>query len=95
MKLADIVKEITDVITLHGEWDGNYHIGYMTTDLNGVCNFGGCTDIVAVYVGADNVPLVRVHTPDDKKGTYVTLERFSEDVREKIYNDVMTLWHED
>ena len=97
MKLCDIVKEITDVITLHGEWDGQNHYALMSDNLKGACELNGrVVDVYGVYVmDKDIIPLAVVNIPNENRGLHLTLNRLPQEVVQKIYDEVMNLWHED
>lgn len=81
-------EDIKDTIKEKGESDGNCKIMYLS-NLNGKCNID-CkyTDILAGYVGEDNLLTFLVSSPDDKAQVFVSLFDFNPDVMDLIYEQV-------
>ena len=74
----------------NGEDDGNCKVLYLS-DLNGVINLNGYTDILSAHVGEDGLLSFLVATPDDKSQSFVSLFSFPQEVIEKIIEQVAGL----
>jgi len=71
--LSDISKELTKIVREKGEKDGNVYRIWLS-DLNGVCDITGHTDIMCAHLGEDGILTFQVNTPDDKSTIFVYLE---------------------
>lgn len=71
--LTDIANELTEIVREKGEQDGNIYRIWLS-DLNGVCDIAGHTDIMCAHLGEDGILTFQVNTPDDKSTIFVCLE---------------------
>ena len=65
--------EIAQTVREKGERDGDVYRIWLS-DLNGVCDIAGHTDIMCAHLGEDDILTFQVNTPDDKSSIFVYLE---------------------
>lgn len=71
--LMDEVPELIQLVREKGEQDGNVYRIWLS-DLNGVCDIAGHTDIMCAHLGEDGNLTFQVNTPDDQSSIFVYLE---------------------
>lgn len=71
--LSSTSNEIAQIVREKGEQDGNVYRIWLS-NLNGVCDIAGHTDIMCAHLGEDGILTFQVNTPDDKSSIFVYLE---------------------
>lgn len=72
----------------NGDVDGNNRRIYLS-NLNGVCNIDGHTDVMCAHLGEDRKLTIQVNTPDDKSTIFADIDEFNHDVADQIYDQVV------
>ena len=71
--LSSMSDDIVQIVREKGEQDGDVYRIWLS-DLNGVCDIAGHTDIMCAHLGEDGILTFQVNTPDDKSSIFVYLE---------------------
>ena len=71
--LSGTSDEIAQIVREKGEKDGDVYRIWLS-DLNGVCDIAGHTDIMCAHLGEDGILTFQVNTPDDNSTIFVRLE---------------------
>ena len=71
--ISDVSGEIAKTVRENGEQDGNVYRIWLS-DLNGVCDISGHTDVMCAHLGEDGILTFQVNTPDDQSAIFVYLE---------------------
>ena len=81
------VPRMIEALKTEGEKDGNIYRIWLS-DLNGVCNIGGHTDVMCAHLGEDGILTIQVNSPDDKSTTFERIYAFPIEVADKIAEQV-------
>lgn len=85
-------QDMIDTVKDKGEDEGGSHRIWLS-DLNGVCNLDGHTDIMSAVAckntaGKDCLS-IQVNTPNDYSTTFCSIDELNYDVVDKIYDQIM------
>ena len=85
-------QQMIDAVKATGEDEGDSHRIWLS-DLDGMCNINGHTDIMSVVAckdtaGNDTIS-IQVNTPDDKSTLFVSIYDFTYEVADLIYDQVI------
>ena len=82
------VDNMKDAVREKGEADDDVKRIWLS-DLNGVCNIDGHTDIMCAHLGVDGALTFQVNSPDDKSTIFVDIDDFNYSVADLIYDQVI------
>lgn len=85
--ISGMTDDVAKIVRGKGEQDGNVYRIWLS-DLNGVCNIAGHTDIMCAHLGEDGILTFQVNTPDDKSTIFVYLEELPFAVAVEIIDKV-------
>lgn len=85
--ISDVSDEIAKIVRENGEQDGNVYRIWLS-DLNGVCDISGHTDVMCAHLGEDGILTFQVNTPDDQSSVFVYLEELPFAVAVEIIDKV-------
>ena len=71
--ISAMTDDIAKIVREKGEQDGNVYRIWLS-DLNGVCNISGHTDVMCAHLGEDGILTFQLNTPDDQSSIFVYLE---------------------
>lgn len=85
-------QDMIDTVKDKGEDEGGSHRIWLS-DLNGVCNLDGHTDIMSAVVckntAGEDCLSIQVNTPNDYSTTFCSIDELNYDVVDKIYDQIM------
>ena len=85
-------QDMIDTIKDKGEDEGDSHRVWLS-DLNGVCNLDGHTDIMSAVAckntAGEDCLSIQVNTPDDNSTTFCSIDELNYDVVDKIYDQII------
>ena len=85
-------QDMIDTVKDKGEDEGGSHRIWLS-DLNGVCNLDGHTDIMSAVAckntAGEDCLSIQVNTPNDYSTTFCSIDELNYDVVDKIYNQIM------
>lgn len=71
--ISGMTDDVAKIVREKGERDGNVYRIWLS-DLNGVCDISGHTDIMCAHLGEDGILTFQVNSPDDQSSIFVYLE---------------------